>query len=238
MQAVLLVGGKGMRLQSIAPDVPKPLVPVGGVPFLKYQLAWLAHEGVREVLLCAGHKADHFRAWLPTVHTPALEITLLVEPEPRGTGGALRFAAPHLEEQFLVLNGDTFCEVNLVALEQFHRDRAALATVTLWQVEDVSQRGTVTQDGAGRVTGFVEKQVVNLPGVVNGGVYVLQRAVLDYIPPERPSSLEYEVFPRLVQTGRMFGKVFEGYFVDMGTPAGLADAHAHLPALFAARGWL
>ncbi len=238
MQAVLLVGGKGMRLQAIAPDVPKALVPVGGVPFLEYQLAWLAHQGVRDVVLCAGYKAEHFRAWLSTVRASTLEITLLVEPEPRGTGGALQFAAPHLEEQFLVLNGDTFCEVNLVALEQFHRDHGALATVALWHVEDVGQRGTVTRDVAGRVTGFVEKQAAHVPGVVNGGVYALQRAVLDDIPPELPYSLEYEVFPKLARAGRMFGKVFEGYFVDMGTPAGLADAHAHLPALFAARGWL
>jgi NDP-sugar pyrophosphorylase family protein len=238
MQAVLLVGGKGTRLQSIAPDVPKPLVPVGGVPFLKYQLMWLAHEGVREVVLCAGHRAEHLRTWLPTVHVPALEITLLVEPEPRGTGGALRFAAPHLQEQFLVLNGDTFCEVDLDALAELHRSQAALATMALWHVEDVSQRGTVTQDVAGRVVGFVEKQTANRPGIVNGGVYALQRMVLDDIPPEQSTSLEYEVFPKLVETGRMFGKVFKGYFVDIGTPAGLADAHAHLPALFAARGWL
>ncbi len=238
MQAVLLVGGKGTRLQAIAPHVPKPLVPINGVPFLEYQLAWLAHQGVHEVLLCAGHKAEHFREWLPTAHTPALDVTLLVEPEPRGTGGALRFAAPHLEERFLVLNGDTFCEANLAALEQCHRDHAALATVALWHVEDVSERGTVTQDVAGRVTGFVEKRSATLPGIVNGGVYVLQRAVLDDIPPEGASSLEYEVFPKLVQSGRMFGKVFEGYFVDIGTPAGLDDARAHLPAMFAARGWL
>jgi len=238
MQAVLLVGGKGTRLQTVVPHTPKPMVPLRGVPFLKYQLAWLANWGVDEVLLCTGYKAEYFHKHLSEIGFGEVTLTLSTESEPLDTGGALRNATPLIKEVCVVLNGDTFFDLNLHALVEFHKAHDALVTLALLHMDDISQRGKVEVDECGRVIRFAEKQGGKCAGIVNGGVYVLQREVLARIPSDRPVSIEYEVFPSLINEGRLFGMDVSGYFVDIGTPLGLAEAEAKLPNLFASRGWL
>jgi NDP-sugar pyrophosphorylase family protein len=158
-----------------------------------------------------------------------MTLTYSTEPAPLGTGGAVRLALPVFREStVLLLNGDSFCDVDLAALVAFHRDRGGV-TLTLADVPDASRYGRVLADPDGRVRGFVEKGGDHAPGRINAGVYVFDRDLLAAIPPDHPVSLEREVLPDLVAAGRVRGFP-GGRFIDIGTPESYAAADAFFAA--------
>jgi NDP-sugar pyrophosphorylase family protein len=227
MKAFVLAGGQGTRLQSRFGDLPKGLVPLAGRPFLVRQLEWLCARGVREVVLCAGHGADRLREGLGAAAPPGARLTWSVEPGPLGTGGALRFAARHVDGPALVVNGDTLPECDPWALERDRWERGAVGAVALFEVEDALSRGRVECAADGRITRFVEKDAgVRGRAWVNGGLYAFSAALWRALP-AGPSSLERDVLPGLAAAGRLHGTRNPGGFYDIGTPAEWERAERH-----------
>lgn len=233
MQAIVLVGGEGTRLRPLTETTPKPALTLVDRPFLAYMIEWLAGHGVTEVVLACGFLPHVLREALAGEEGRAgVAIRYVVEPEPLGTAGAIRFAADQLgdalEDRFLALNGDVLTDLDLGALLAAHRSavplphhvgqrNSAAATIGLYPVEDSSAFGLVRTGADGEVLEFAEKTGEAVRGEVNAGMYVLERPVLDLIPPGRECSIEREVFPRLVGQGLRATKL-EGHWVDIGTP--------------------
>ncbi len=222
MQAIVLVGGEGTRLRPLTLTVPKPALTLVDRPFLAYMIEWLAGHGVEEVVLACGYRPDALRAALAgEEERSGARIRYLVEPEPRGTAGALRYAAEvlgdQLGERFLALNGDVLTDLDLSALLRAHEERSAPATLGLYPVGDAAAYGLVKTGSGGEVLAFSEKTGERAPGEINAGIYVLERSVLELIRPGEQISIERDVFPRLVGAG-LGALRLDGYWMDIGTP--------------------
>jgi D,D-heptose 1,7-bisphosphate phosphatase len=229
-QAAVLVGGRGTRLGDIAAGTPKPLLPVGGRPFLDHVVDELARHGYRRVLLLAGHLAPAVEAFAAARRAGGLDVRCVVEAEPLGTGGAVAGAAAHLADRFLLLNGDSAFDFNLLDLEaRAAADGGAVGRIALRRVADASRYGAVRLDGD-RVVAFEEKRPGGGPGLINAGAYLLDRRVLGRIPPGA-SSLERDVLPGLAADGLLRGHAYDGWFCDIGIPEDLARADRELPSV-------
>jgi len=215
------VGGEGTRLRPLTDTVPKPALTLVDRPFLAYMIEWLGAHGVTEAVLACGFLPDRLREALGDGEHEGVKLTYAVEPDRRGTAGAIRFAAEalgdRLGDRFLALNGDVLTDLDLTALQRAHEDRGAAATLGLYGVEDSSAYGLVACDAVGTVSAFTEKTGKAVPGEISAGAYVLERSVLDLIPPGREVSIEREVFPRLVGEG-LCALRLDGYWMDIGTP--------------------
>jgi mannose-1-phosphate guanylyltransferase len=221
MQAIVLVGGMGTRLRPLTDSVPKPALTLVDRPFLAYMIEWLGGHGVTEAVLACGFLPDQLREALGEGEHEGVKLTYVVEPDRRGTAGAIRFAAEalgdDLDDRFLALNGDVLTDLDLTALLAAHEEHGAKATLGLYPVEDSSAYGLVSCDAAGAVLEFTEKTGEEVPGEINAGTYVLERSVLDLIPAGVEVSIEREVFPKLVGDG-LCATLLEGYWMDIGTP--------------------
>jgi mannose-1-phosphate guanylyltransferase len=209
-------------LRPLTETVPKPALTLVDRPFLAHMIEWLAEHGVTEVVLACGFLPDVLREALSGEEERAgVKIRYVVEPRTLGTAGAIRFAADQLGgelgERFLALNGDVLTDLDLGPLIRAHEERAAAATIGLHPVEDASPYGLVRTDADGAVLDFLEKSGERSPGQINAGIYVLERRVLELIPPATEVSIEREVFPRLVGGG-LRGMPLDGYWLDIGTP--------------------
>lgn len=229
--AVLLVGGMGTRLQAVLPNTPKPLALVGKVPFLQLLILQLRSQAIHRVVMCTGHLADQIVDEFGTGHKWGVEIEYSKELSPLGTAGAVKLAERHLSDssEFLVMNGDSFLELDLGQLIRFHRERGGLMSMAVRRVTDAARYGTVQIDANSRVTGFSEKTGSHAPGLINGGVYLCNRAILEQLP-EGPASLEKEVFPRLIERG-LYAIEQHGMFIDIGTPEDYTRAQELYEAL-------
>lgn len=219
IRAILLAGGLGTRLHPLTEELPKPMVPVLGRPWLDRLVEALEDSGLRDIVLSLRHGKDvvirHFGA-----RPSRGRVAYAVEPVALGTGGAIRYAAGDARGTLLVFNADIVQTFDLAKFLQFHRDRGAKATIGLVEVEDPSAYGAVELDGDGRIRRFIEKP---RPGetasrLVNAGVYALEPEVLDHIPPGREVSVERETFPAILAAGLpVYGCVLGGYWQDIGT---------------------
>jgi NDP-sugar pyrophosphorylase family protein len=235
--AVLLVGGTGTRLRSVVASTPKPLASVGGQSFLELLVRQLRHQGIRRLVMCSGYLADQIENKFGDGSAWDLTIQYSREEQPLGTAGAVKLAQHHLVEasDFLVMNGDSFLEIDFGQLIQFHRGRKGLVSVAVVPVEDAGRYGTVRVDSGNRVVGFTEKTGVAGPGFINAGVYVFDRAILEHIP-EGAASLERDVFPSVLDRG-IYALEQRGMFIDIGTPEDYARAQALCEQLSAAASW-
>lgn len=227
MHAIILAGGLGTRLREAVPDLPKPMAPVGGRPFLEYLVRQLRQQGYRDVVLCLGYRAEAIRAHFGDGAALGVRLRYSVENEPLGTAGALRLAASLLEGgRWLVLNGDSFFGISFDRLVARHEDAGATATLALRRLAEASRFGVVELDRQGRITRFAAKGAATTSdgGLVNGGAYVIERTLLEHIAPDRPVSLESEVFAGMIDAGAdwsgqgLQGVEFEAPFVDIGVP--------------------
>lgn len=226
MQAVILSGGQGTRLRPLTSTMPKPAVPMVNKPMLWYQIDWLRSHGVSDVVMSVGYKADGLRTALDAAGHEGVSITYVEEPEPLGTAGAIKFAEEHLDDQFIVLNGDTLTDFDLTAEIAQHTETGARATLALVPVEDATAYGVVLTDAEKRVEAFLEKpSAEDAPPNprINAGAYVLERDVLDLIPAGENRSFEHDVFPQLVGNG-IYAYDAEGYWLDLGTPERYVEA--------------
>jgi phosphoheptose isomerase/UTP-glucose-1-phosphate uridylyltransferase len=229
MKTIVLCGGEGTRLQPVVGDRPKPMAPIAGRPFLEWLLRGLRGRGIREVTLSTGHLASMIERYFGTGDWLDLKISYSCETQPLGTAGAVRLAvdgAP--DDTVLVLNGDSYCPIDVGRLAAEHQRHGARTSLWLVPVADTSRYGWVELSGDGVVQAFREKSERPSPGLISAGVYLLEHEVIDMIPAQRFVSLETEVFPRLVGRG-LHGIVGSGPFVDIGTPESYRTAARLLP---------
>lgn len=233
MKAIVLVGGEGTRLRPLTYSTPKPLLPIANVAFLERQLDWLASHGVDEVVLSLGYLPDAFVEHFPDECYGDVKLRFVVEDEPLGTAGGIRFAAEGIEQRLVVCNGDVLTALDLTALLRFHDERGADATIALTRVEDPSAFGVVPTRADGEVVAFVEKPPRDQAPThwINAGTYVLEPSVLHTIPPRLNVSIERETFPRMLERpGRLYGMRSDAYWLDIGTPAKFYEAHVDVLA--------
>lgn len=228
MQAIILLGGKGTRLQGLYPDLPKALAPIAGRPFLEWQLAWLARHGIRDVHLAAGHLAPAIQNWASTASRDNT-ITVSVEPRPLGTGGGLKFIEPYIRtDPFLILNGDSLLpNLDFHALAGAGQTSGSLITLAITRIESTGRYGIVEFDARERVTAFREKSA-HTGGWINGGLYLARRTLLTRIETDKLISLETDVFPALCAEGRLGVFLSEPPLLDMGTPDGIRTMEQYL----------
>lgn len=228
MDAIVLAGGFGTRMRPLTHTRPKPLLPILNVPMIDHVVRWLPHE-VDRVVLAVNYMADAIRDHLARSDL-GKEVLVIEEDEPLGTGGAFRNALPEVTgEEFIGLNGDLLCSLDLQEMVDFHRERGGIGTIALWEVDDPSRYGVVELEGGDRITTFVEKPE---PGtapsnLINAGAYVLRTEILDLVEPGVFTSIEREVFPRVLDRG-LHGFRFSGYWVDAGTPEAYLRVHREL----------
>lgn len=233
MKAVVLVGGEGTRLRPLTYSVPKQMLRVAGVAVIERVIDKLSRHGVDEAVLSLGYKPDAFLSAYPDGRCGDVKLHYAVESSPLDTAGAIAFAAHEAgiaDETFLVVNGDVLTDMDISAVVDFHFERGAEGTVALTPVEDPSRFGVVPVDEHGRVQAFIEKPP---PGtaptnMINAGVYVLERSVLDRVEPGRRVSIEREVFPAMVADGGLYALGSGAAWLDMGTVEKYIDANISL----------
>lgn len=218
MQAILLAGGMGTRLQSVVNDRPKPMALVGGKPFMEYVVHGLSSYGIRNIIFAVGYKGSMVEEYFGNGSEFGIKVSYAYEEELLGTAGAIKNAGRFItEESFFVLNADTFYQLDYTRLLRVRQENQLDMTLVLRRVEDVSRYGEAVLDGA-RLTGFNEKSSKVHPGTINGGVYLLRQALLADIPTGRVS-LENEMIPHWMESGRRLGGIVnDGYFIDIGVP--------------------
>lgn len=223
-EAVVLVGGKGTRLRSVVSDRPKPMAEVRGRPFLDWLVRSLKFQGIQRVILATGYKGEMVEAYFGNGSSFGLEIVYSQESRPAGTGGAIRLASSKINgDRMVVLNGDSLCPIDLDKMNRFHQGQGAGSTLWLVEMNDCSRYGTVVVGESGKITAFQEKSPKRKKGLINAGVYLFERRIVEMIPPSESISLENEVFPQLVNRD-LFGVVGTGPFIDIGTPDSYAQA--------------
>ncbi|MGW2813884.1 sugar phosphate nucleotidyltransferase [Streptomyces sp. NPDC001415] len=235
-EAILLVGGKGTRLRPLTTFTPKPLLRVGGVPFLTHQLARAAAAGVTRIVLATSYLAELFEQEYGDGSRLGLELVYVTEKEPLGTGGAIRNAADHLKsgpgEPVLVFNGDILSGLDIAGLRAGHWASGADVSLHLTRVPDPRAFGLVPTDADGRVQAFLEKPETAeeiVTDQINAGCYVFTRSVIDTIPAGREVSVERETFPGLLRSGGFLrGVTDDSYWLDLGTPTAFVKGSADL----------
>ena len=224
MEAIILAGGLGTRLRGVIGEIPKCMAPVDGKPFLQYQLEWLSRFDISHVVLSVGYLREQVVDFVKSREWP-FAVSYAVEKEPLGTGGGIRLALSKCRgKQVFVLNGDTFYNVDLHALTF-----TAPVTLALKPMRDFDRYGAVEWDGD-LVNAFREKQHCD-EGVINGGVYAIDRSQLDMSLFPKTFSFEREVLEPLANYGLVAGVVQDGYFIDIGVPEDYARAQRELPEI-------
>lgn len=217
LDALILCGGLGTRLREVVTDRPKGLAEVRGRPFLDLLIDRLARQGLRRFVLCTGYRGEQIAARYAR-RTDA-EFVVSLEEHPLGTAGAVRLALQHLRsDPFLVLNGDSFCEVDYEAFQGFHEGRGATLSIVVVPPGERDDVGTVALARDGAITSFREKAGRSERAAINGGIYLMCRSLVELLPAQTPLSLERDVFPQAVQRGGCYGFVAAGPVVDIGTP--------------------
>jgi NDP-sugar pyrophosphorylase family protein len=225
LQCVILLGGLGSRLGEVARTTPKPLLPVGGVPFVELLIGEARRRGFDRFLLLAGHRSEAVVAFLAQRQIEQrfdCRAELLVEPHPLGTGGALVNARPCLAEDFLLLNGDTWFDFNWLDLFAEGRRSGGAMRLALREVAAPDRYETVDVGEGDRVIAIRPRQTGLKSAAINGGVYYLTRQALEGLA--CPASLEADLLPALAAQDRLSAKLYPGYFIDIGLPETLAAA--------------
>jgi len=226
--AIILAGGLGTRIRALYPELPKPMIPIAGRPFLEWQLVWLRAQGITDAVLSAGYRADIIARHFGAPRVPGMATRCVVEDVQRGTAGAARFAAQHVSAPCcIVCNGDSLCPAALAPLFDAAHAPGVDAVLLVSAVDDARDYGTVTVDGAGCVTGFLEKGAAAGAGLVNAGVYCARTGWLRTLPDTCPLSFERDVFPHMA-CGTLRAVATTMPFLDIGVPERLAHAHAFM----------
>ena len=215
MEAIILAGGMGTRLQSVVADVPKCMAPVAGKPFLYYLLTTLEAAGFKHIILALGYKHEVIENWLEGYKT-SMKITSIVEKNPLGTGGAVKLALSEAEEpNVFVINGDSYLILDYTLFLKRHIYNKALVTIALKQMYCFDRYGKIVINSSATIINFGEKQYCD-KGFINGGVYILNRNALNKFPEK--FSLEKDFFEPEVLNETLAGFPTSGYFIDIGIP--------------------
>ncbi len=230
-QCAVLVGGLGTRLGALTANTPKPILPCGDRPFLAWLLREFVRFGVEEFLLLTGHLSAEVEARVQALSAllpREARIVVCEEPVRAGTGGAVFHARERLDQRFLLCNGDSLFDFNLATLLSAAAEDGPEVTgrMVLRRLDDASRYGVVALDGD-RVSEFRERPAAGSSGVINAGVYLFHRRLIDELAPS--CSMEADIMPRLAARGALRGTVGEGYFRDIGVPEDFARAQQEIP---------
>ena len=232
IEAIILAGGKGTRLKSVLDDRPKPMAIIGGKPFIEWILLMLRRQSIQRAVICTGHLGEMIEPHLGNGQNIGMKIAYARDPFPLGTGGAVRNALGKTRSKhILVLNGDSYLRVNISSFLKAHLALNARASITLVQVEDSSRYGSVKVNKDGQVLAFLEKSPRKQSGLINAGIYLLERNVVKEIPEGKTISLEREIFSDLIGKG-LYGVLYDGPFIDIGTPESFSKAEKILKSEF------
>jgi histidinol-phosphate phosphatase family protein len=227
-QCVILLGGLGTRLGELTRETPKPLLRVAGKPFIDVLVGETVRRGFSEILLLAGFRSEVVAGYVEelTARLPRhVSVTVSVEPEPVGTGGALAFAREFLAERFLLLNGDTWFDFNWLDLIEVAGEGSALAAR---EVNLADRYESLLLSESGQVEVIVPRGAGARPALINGGVYLLRRSDIDGFSGR--FSIEEDLLPALVARGRLRARAYRGFFLDIGIPETYAAAQIDIPA--------
>ncbi len=221
-KATILAAGEGSRLRPLTLQMPKVLLPVGGIPLIQYTLAWLKSHGIFEVAINLHHFGDRIRAFLGDGSSFGVKIYYSPEKELLGTAGGVKRMEKFFNTKFVVVYSDILTDFDLSAMIDFHKAKTALATLALLEVSTLWESGIVETDRQGRLVSFREKphREPEAGNLSNGGVYVLEKEILDYIPSQSFCDFGYDIFPKLLELDLpVYGYVLkpEDYLIDIGT---------------------
>ncbi|MBI2035441.1 MAG: nucleotidyltransferase family protein [Candidatus Liptonbacteria bacterium] len=222
---LILCGGLGTRLRPVISDRPKPMAELGKKPFLALVVKELLRQGFRRIIFCTGHMGEHIeRYFKKSRYAQEAEFVFSKEESPLDTGGAVKLALPCVKSKhFFVINGDTFPKLDFQKFYENYLKKQPPLSLALAEKNGRADCGNVTLARSGEMTAFAEKNKEKTDSFVNAGCYVMNKKIAKYFPDNEKFSLERDVFPRLA--GRATGFIFDGKFLDIGTPERYASAH-------------
>ncbi|TAL47030.1 nucleotidyltransferase family protein [archaeon] len=219
MKAIILCGGQGTQMRPLTLSSPKGMLPIGYKPLLEHTVAMLKEQGIYNLIFAVGYLGEQIIKYFNDGSNFGTKINYLTEKEPLGTGGAVKQTENMISSTFIVVNGDIiFSKLDLKELLQFHKDKQALCTVVLTKVSDARPFGLVETDADGKIKAFTEKPKFSSAGWVNAGIYVLEPEIFQMIKPNKHVSLEADIFPSVVENGKLFAFKHSGYWTDVGKP--------------------
>lgn len=225
MNAIIMAGGKGTRLMPLTRDVPKPLVKLIDKPVMEYAIKLLKQHGIIDVGVTVGYLADRIISYFGNGENLGVNLTYFVEKEPLGTAGGVKKAASFLSEDFFVLSGDAYSEIDLSKAAAFHKEKKSLFTVVAQPTPHPSAFGVIKTDFSGRITDFAEKPDIDFPALVNTGIYVINRKILSLIP-DGFYDFGKNLLPRLVHTA--YAHVDYAFWSDVGTLPSYYETNKYL----------
>ena len=227
---IILAGGLGTRLRSVVSDVPKCMAPVGGRPFLAWILQWMERFDVGHIVLSLGYLNNVVTDWIQNEYKGKIPVDWVIEETPLGTGGGIRLAMSKVKsDRAIILNGDTFFNVDLNAFHSYSIGSELPLAVALKPMTDFDRYGSVTLSDTGRVTSFNEKKHCD-KGLINGGIYCIDRHAGLFDGMACKFSFEKEILEPMSVNGKIAGFVSDGSFIDIGIPEDYNLAQTFLPA--------
>jgi D-glycero-alpha-D-manno-heptose 1-phosphate guanylyltransferase len=230
-EAIILAGGFGTRLKHIVNDVPKPMAPINDTPFLSYLMKKLSNIGIKHAILSTGYLHEKIESYYNNSFE-GVKISYAQEIEPLGTGGAIMFSLDKTTtENVLVLNGDTLFDIDFEYFDTFFQTKETMLAVALRKLDDVSRYGSVSVNNNLKIISFVEKNQTFGEGLINGGIYLLNKNWLKSLHLPKTFSFEKEVLEKLYKENDFYGLPFNNYFIDIGVPEDYKRAQQELPTL-------
>ncbi|MDD5570233.1 MAG: nucleotidyltransferase family protein [Bacteroidales bacterium] len=231
MEAIILAGGFGTRLKKIVCDIPKPMASVNSKPFLEYLFDYLIHYKIKNVILSVGYKHEIIKKYFGNKYKN-IEIKYATEKEALGTGGGIKFAMKYAKSnEVLILNGDSFFNINLKDFLSFHKKNKSGLTITLKFLKNVSRYGTVNIDKQNRIFGFLEKRTKTKSGYINGGIYLINKNIFKNTGLSGKFSFEKDYLEKYCHKRKIYGFVSKDYFLDIGIPEDYEKAQTEFKKL-------
>ncbi len=231
MKAIILAGGKGTRLQSVISDIPKPMAPIAGKPFLEYLILQLKSYSVNDIILSVGYKKENVISFFSDGSKWGVNISYVSEKTPLGTGGSIQEIFKFIDDQnVLVMNGDSYINIDLARYINWHFSKKCIASIVITKINNTSRYGTVEIDIEYRIKNFTEKGEGKGPGWINAGVYLFHRSIFENASTPKYCSLETDILPTLI--GReIYGYQCQDAFIDIGTPESYNQAISFFSAI-------
>ena len=228
--AIILAGGFGTRLQTVVKDIPKPMAPIGNKPFLAYLIEYCSRQNIQHIILSTGHKHEVIENYFGSEYKN-VSIAYSVEDEPLGTGGAiLKAVQSSAEEEFFILNGDTFFSINFQKLYDEHSSKQPYLSMALKPMKNFDRYGAVITDEEGKIISFKEKAFY-AEGNINGGIYILNKKLFEEAQLSGKFSFEKDLMEQYVSQIPLYGFPFDDYFIDIGIPEDYHRAQNELPEI-------
>ena len=223
-EAIIIAGGLGTRLREVVSDRPKAMATVNGKPFLDYQLDYLSVFGIDHVIISVGYKKEMVMGHYGNKHKD-IRIDYAIEDDPLGTGGGVKLAMDKVEgSSVFVMNGDTFYHIDYGKFLDIHQAKESKLSIILREVDDVTRYGSIERDDDRRITGFWVKSTKSGPGLINGGVYLINKAFFQSFDLPDKFSLEKDFFEKYYSQYKLYGIMCRQYFIDIGVPEDYARA--------------